>query len=468
MRSLLAVRKFRAPHTYVLLFLIMVSVAILSYVIPAGEFVREIDEATGRTLAVPGTFHVTERSPITPFGLFMAIPKGMEKAGYIIFLVLLVGGTFGILEATGTVNAGVGSLVKKTKGKEKLLIVASMLLFSLGGAIFGMAEEMLLFIPVYIAVSLAVGFDTITGIAICWVGASSGFAAAFLNPFTVGIAQGISGLPPFSGMGYRILAYSIIVLISIIYVYRHASKIQKNPKLSLTYELDQENRETFHLGEMKELTNRHKIILFTLLIGVGVIAYGVIKLGFYITELSAIFVILGVVAGVIGGMKADQIAKEFINGAKQMTYGALVIGLATSISVILQEGQILDTIVNGLSQIVIGLPPAVSAVAMFITQSFLNVLIPSGSGQAAASMPIMAPLADLVGLTRQTAVLAFQFGDGFSNTITPTHGVLMAAIAMGGVSWTKWARWMLPLFLTWSVVGAILVVGSYLINYGPF
>ena len=459
---------FKVPHTYVILFLVMVLMTVFTYVLPAGEFDRAVDDVTGRTIVVADSYHEVENTPVGPFDFFKAIPKGMEKGAYIIFFVFLIGGTFGILEATGTVNAGIGSLVRKTKGKEKLLIPAAMLLFALGGAIFGMSEEMLLFIPIFIALSLAMGFDTITGVAICLVGAGSGFASAFLNPFTVGIAHGISGLPPFSGIGYRFIAFAIIVSFSIFYVYRHASKIQKDPKLSITYELDEANRKKFHIGELKQLTKRHKMILLVLLAGIAVIAYGVMKLGYYITELGAIFIIIGVVAGIIGGLSGDKIANGFVNGARDMTYGALIIGLATAVTVVLQEGQIMDTVIYSLSQVVGSLPPALSSVAMFITQSFINVLIPSGSGQAAITMPIMAPMADIVGITRQTAVLAYQFGDGFSNVFSPTNGVLMAGIAMGGLSWAKWAKWMTPLFLVWSLIGSILLVIATYINYGPF
>jgi uncharacterized ion transporter superfamily protein YfcC len=461
-------KTFRVPHTYVILFFVMILVTALTYILPAGQFERAIDANTGREVVVANSFELVENTPVTPFELFMAIPKGMGQGGFIIFFVFLIGGAFGILKSTGAIVAGIHALVEKVKGNEKLLIPLSMLIFSLGGAIFGMAEEMLLFIPIYIALSLALGFDTTTGIAICWLGASSGFAAAFLNPFTVGVAHGITGLPPFSGMSFRIVAYVIIVGISIFYVYRYAARIQKNPEAGITPELDEVNRKKFQLGEMQEFTIRHKLIFLTLFLGIVAVAYGVIQLGYYITELGAIFVIVGLVSGIIGGLKVDEIAEGFVEGAKDMTYGALVIGLATAITVILNEGRIMDTVIYSLSNVVSALPAALGSVAMFVTQSFINLLIPSGSGQAAVTMPIMAPLADLSGITRQTAVLAYQFGDGFSNTIIPTHGVLMAGIAMGGLSWIKWAKWMLPLFLIWSLVGAILLVIATAIQYGPF
>lgn len=461
-------KRFKIPHTYVLLFSILVVVAILTYIVPAGQFERAEDPETGRVMVVADSYHTIERTPVTPFGLFKAIPKGMNKGGYIIFFVLLIGGTFGVLQGTGAITAGIGALVNKLKGHEKLVIPVSMLIFSLGGAVFGLAEETLMFIPIFIALSLGLGFDTITGIAICILGAGAGFSGAFMNPFTIGVAQGIAGLPPFSGFGFRVVVYVVVTIATIIFVYRYAAKIQKNPKLSPTYELDKKNKEKFHLGETIAFTTRHKLVLLSLVATIGAIAYGVMELGFYITELSALFVILAIVAGIIGGMKADTIASEFINGSKDMIYGALVIGLATSITVVLTEGSIIDTLIFHMAEGLKGLPPALSGVGMFVSQSLINVFIPSGSGQAAVTMPIMAPIADLIGITRQTAVLAYQFGDGFSNNIIPTGGVLMAGLAIGGVSWDKWAKWILPMFLIWSVIGAIFVTIATFVNFGPF
>lgn len=461
-------KKFKIPHTFVLLFIILFVVTILTYIIPAGEFERTVDSSTHREMVIPGSYHNVDRTPVSPFGVFKAIPKGMNKGAAIIFFVILIGGTFGVLQSTGAIEAGICALVNRVKGNEKLVIPVSMFIFSLGGAVFGLSEETLLFVPIFIALSLALGFDTATGISMCFLGAGAGFSGAFLNPFTIGVAQGIAGLPPFSGIGFRGIIYVVITFVTIIFVLRHASRVKKNPELSPTYELDQKNKERFHLGEMKEFTTQHKMILITLLIGILAIAYGVMKLGFYITELGAIFVIIAIVAGFIGKMKASEIANEFINGSKDMIYGALLVGLATSITVVLTEGSIIDTIINFLAESVSGLPPALSGVGMFVVQSFINLFVPSGSGQAAVTMPIMAPIADIIGITRQTAVLAYQFGDGFSNCIIPTNGVLMAALAIAGMSWDRWTKWILPLFLTWTAIGAIFVTIATLINFGPF
>ncbi|WP_026894479.1 YfcC family protein [Clostridiisalibacter paucivorans] len=461
-------KKIKIPHTYALLFFIIILATVMTYIVPAGAFDRAEDPDTGRIFVVADSFHEVEKSPVTPFGLFKAIPKGMEKSGYIIFFVLMIGGSFGILQKTGAIDAGIAGVVRKMEGKERLVIPVTMFIFSLAGAMLGSAEEMLPFYPIVISLALALGFDTITGTAMVLLGAGAGFAGAFLNPFTIGIAQGIAGLPLFSGIGFRLLAYVIILGITITYVMRYAGKIQKNPESSLTYEEDKAYHKEFTIDDMPEFTTKHKMVLVVLVIGLTILAFGVVKLGFYVTELTAMFLIIGVLAGILGGLSINNIAEAFVDGAKDLVYGALVIGLATSIMVVMEEGNIMDTIIYSMANIVKGLPPALSGIGMFVVQSLMNLFVPSGSGQAAVSMPIMAPMADVVGITRQTSVLAFQFGDGFSNVISPTSGYFMAALAIGGIKWDKWAKWMLPLFVVWTVIGATLVAISVIMGYGPF
>ena len=406
--------------------------------------------------------------PVSPFGLFESIPKGMVQAGLIIFFVLMIGGAFGIIQSTGTIDAGIGTVVKAMAGKEKLIIPIVMFIFSLAGAILGIAEEVLPFYPIMIALALALGFDSITGTAMVLLGAGAGFAGAFANPFTIGIAQGISGLPLFSGFAFRVVTYVIILGVTIIYVYRHASKVQKNPESSPTYEEDQKRQHKLDLSQLKEMTGKHKRVFLVLIVGIIFLALGVGLWGFYINELTALFLIIGITAGLAGGLKPNQIAEEFIKGAQELVYGALIIGLATTIMVVMEEGSILDTTIYSLANLVEGLPTVLSGIGMFFVQTLINIFVPSGSGQAAVSMPIMAPMADVVGITRQSAVLAFQFGDGFTNVISPTSGYFMAALAIAGIRWEVWAKWMLPLFLIWSAIGAVLVSISILIDYGPF
>ncbi len=461
-------KNIKIPHTYALLFMIIVLATVMTYVVPAGQFAREKDPDTGRVFVVSGSFETVDNTPVTPWGLFKSIPKGMEKAGYIIFFVLMIGGAFGIIQKTGAIDAGISGVVKKMEGKERMVIPVTMSIFSLAGAMLGSAEELLPFYPIVITLALALGFDTITGTAMVLLGAGAGFAGAFLNPFTIGIAQGISGLPLFSGIGFRLISYAILLSITVIYVMRYAAKIQVNPELSPTYESDKKKHMHFNIETLPEFTLSHKLVLLTLVAGLAVLGYGVVKWGFYITELTAMFLIIGIVAGIVGRLDINTIAESFVDGAKELVYGALIIGLATAIMVVMEEGSIMDTIIFSMANLVKGLPPALSGVGMFVVQSIINLFVPSGSGQAAVSMPIMAPMADVVGITRQSAVLAFQFGDGFTNVISPTSGYFMAAIAIGGIKWEKWAKWMLPLFVIWSAVGAILVAVSVGIHYGPF
>lgn len=461
-------KKFSMPHTYILLISIAIMAAILTYVIPAGSYERKVDSETGKEYVVADSFHNVDQTPVTPFGVVKAIPKGMNQGSQIIFFILLIGGSFGIIQKTGAINAGIGKIVSKIRGKEKLVIPVLVLVFSFAGAVIGCAEELMPFYPIIISLCLALGFDTITGTAIVLIGAGAGFAGAFLNPFTVGVAQGIAGLPLFSGIAYRVFCYIILVSTTICYIYRYANKIQKHPELSVTYEEDKLKRNKSHMQGVEEFTTKHKLVLIVFALGIISLSYGVMKLGFYITELAAIFIIIGIVGGLVAGLKLNEIADEFVNGAKDMVLGALMVGFATAIMVVLTEGNIIDTIIHSMANTIMNLPPALSGVGMFIIQSLTNIFIPSGSGQAAVSMPIMAPIADLAGITRQTAVLAYQFGDGFSNVISPTSGYFMASLAIAGVKWDKWAKWMLPLFLIWTLLGAALVIISVYINYGPF
>ena len=461
-------KSIKAPNTLVMLCVLILLAAVMTYILPAGEFERMADPATGRTVVVPGSFHEIDRNPTSFFDILKSIPRGMEDAGYIIFFLLIIGGAFKILQATGAVESGIGAVVKKMSGREKLVIPVIMLVFSLAGAFIGVAEETLAFMPLVVSLALALGFDSITGTAILLLGAGSGFAGAMLNPFTVGIAQGIAGLPLFSGLEFRLVAYLVITSITIGFVYRYAGKIQKNPELSSMYEEDKLRRKDFDENDIPEFTTKHKMALSSLALGMVVIVYGVLNLGFYILELGAIFLLIGIVSGLVGGLGIGRIADEFVNGARDLVYACIIVGVARAIMVIMSDGNIMDSIIYNAANAISGLPPALSAVGMFWVQSFLNIIIPSGSGQAAVSMPIIAPMADVIGVSRQTAVLAFQFGDGFSNVLTPTSGYFMAAIALSGISWTKWAKWLLPLFIIWTIVGSAFVAASVMIGYGPF
>ncbi|HYE84578.1 MAG TPA: C4-dicarboxylate ABC transporter permease [Clostridia bacterium] len=462
-------KRFKVPHTYVILMTIVLIAAIMTYIVPAGQYDRVKDEATGRTLVDPASYHVVDQNPTKFFDLFKAIPTGMEKAASIIFFILIVGGAFQIITATGTIEAGVGRAAKALNGKEKLMIPMFLILFSVGGATFGMAEETIVFVPIGVALARALGFDAITGCAMVTLGAACGFNAGILNPFTVGVAQGIAQLPLFSGIGFRIICMVTFLVVTAWYIIRYSEKVKKNPESSIVAELEKEDSDTkIDLNNIPAMELKHNLVLLVLVVGFGFIVYGVFKSGWYIVEIASAFLAMGIFAGLLGGLKPDKVASEFVVGAKSIVFGALVVGIARAILVTLENGVIIDTIINGLAAAVQSLPKSISVVGMYIVQLIISVIIPSGSGLAATTMPIMTPLADIVGITRQTAVLAYQFADGFTNSIIPTSAATMGYLSIAKIPYEKWVKFLAPLMTVWIIAGAIFLIIANAMNYGPF
>ena len=461
-------RQFKVPDPLVLLAIFIIVAGIASYLVPAGEYNRVFNEASGRDVVDPSSYHSVDANPTSFFDLLLSVPKGMQSAGYVIFFMLIIGGCLRVMQSTGALTVGMSTICKKMAGREILIVPVIAFICSLGGTFIGNAEEFLAFIPIVVPLCLALGFDSITATAVLLVGGGAGFAGTMTNAFTIGVAQDIAGLPPFSGMGYRAIIYVVMVTVTLIYLCLYARKIKANPTLSGVYESDKTLAFHLDMDAIPKFTVRHKIVLGIFLIGIAVLVVGVVKFGFYIDELSALFLILSIAIGLVGGLGVDKTAQEFVAGAREMVYAGIIIGFSKAISIVLTDANIMDTIIRGMSSMLQGLHPNVSAVGMFIVQDLLNIIIPSGSGQAAVTMPIMAPLADLIGLTRQTAVLAFQFGDAFTNIISPTSGYFMAALAMSKIPWTKWCKFFLPLFLVWVVLASIFMVISVQINFGPF
>lgn len=462
-------RRIKVPHTYVLIFCIILVASVATYIVPAGEYDRVVDEKTGRTIVDAETFKDVPQNPIKPFDIIRAIPKGMNDSAWIIFLIFIIGGSFGMINGTGAIETGIGKMVKNLAGKEKILIPLTMLIFSFGGATFGMAESTLIFIPMGVVLARGLGFDALVGMSMVTIGANAGFSGGCLNPFTVGVAQGIAGLPLFSGLGLRIVTQLAFWAVSSIFIVRYALKVKNDPSKSIVYELEQESKaEVVDEDRFSELTLRQKLVLGVVIIGFGFIVYGVFNGWSTSSDLTAIFLTMGIVSGLIGGNSPNKIAKDFVEGAKSLTFGALVVGLSRGIVVVLESGHIIDTIIYYGAQLISFLPKSISAVAMLIVQVIINFFINSGSGQAATTMPIMAPLADLLGVTRQTAVLAYQLGDGLSNSIFPTSGVLMAGLSIAKIPYEKWVKYILPLMGLLHLVAIVMVFISVLINYGPF
>jgi uncharacterized ion transporter superfamily protein YfcC len=347
--------------------------------------------------------------------------------------------------------------VRAARGRGPLVIALLMLLFALGGGTIGMAEETLPFLPALVILARQLGYDETTGAAIALVGAGAGFSGAFLNPFTVGVGQGIAGLPLFSGMGYRIIVWAVVTGIALVYVLRYAARVRREAP---AVESGHENVHT--------PSTRQKLVLVALLGGLAMVVVGALYWQWGILELAGLFVGLAVVAGLVGGLGADATAEKFLEGAAGIAGGALVVGLARGVLVVFDGARVTDTILHALVGVVQGLPAQVSIGGIYVVQILLSYLVPSGSGQAALSLPILVPLADLVGITRQTSVLAYQFGDGFSNIFTPTSGYFMAGLALAGVPWTRWAKFLWPLQLMWLAAGLVLLLIAHAIHYGPF
>lgn len=454
--------KFQFPHVFVILFGITIIAAISTYFVPAGEFDR-VTTDDGTTIVVEGTYEQIESNSTSFFDLFLSLPQGMTQAASIIFFILIVGGSFNVLLETEALHKMITNISYKMSNKEIYMIPIVMTIFALGGATFGMAEESIPFMLVIIPLAIRLGYDSMVGAAMVLLGAYSGFTAAFLNPFTVGVAQSISELPLFSGMGFRIVIWFIFVGASITFVMFYANKVKKDPAKSIMYEEDKQ-WESEHKEDQKDthLELKHKIIIGILALTLIGLALGVIFLDWYIEEIAALFVIMAIFVGIVSRMRVNDIANNFVRGCQDIVLGALVVGFAYGILVVLENSLTIDTILYGLSSAVAAMPAGLTAIGMYIVQSLTNFLVPSGSGQAALTMPILAPLSDLVGVSRQTAVLAFQMGDGISNILTPTSGAFMAALAVGKIPWTKWVKWVFPLIIIHYILGAIFVTVAHL------
>ncbi|MCG0276515.1 MAG: TIGR00366 family protein [Thermosediminibacteraceae bacterium] len=459
--------QFKIPHTFVILFSLIIIAAIATWIIPAGQYDRVEDPNTGKMTVVPSSFKYIKPSPVGFFDTFVAVQKGMVDAASIIFFIFIVYASIYIVLKTGALDNAIAYTIKRLEGKELLIIPISMYLFGLGGAIFGMSEETLAFIPIMVSLAIALGYDAIVGMSMVSLGVNTGFSAAFMNPFTIGVAQGIANLPLFSGMGFRIVNFIVFETLAVLWTMRYAAKIKKNPSASIVKDLDYS---TFKI-EGKELntefTGRQKIILIIVGLTMAVLIYGVLKLGWYIDELAGLFLIMGIACGFVGGFNSSKIAEYFVEGCKEVISGAFVVGLGRGILMVMNQGKITDTIVYALSQPLLLLPKWVAAEGMLLVQTLISFFIPSGSGMAAVTMPIMAPLADVLNITRQVAVLAFQYGDGFSNLLWPTT-LIPVICGIAKVPIDRWWKYYTPFFFMLLIVQMIFIAVAVAINYGPF
>lgn len=459
--------KISMPNVIVILLGMMGIAMIATWIVPSGSFER-VEGPDGRMLVVPDSYELIASSPVGLFELFQAVPKGLTEAGMIAFTILIIGGTWQVLNYTGAISMGIGKLVTRLGHREKIIIPIMMVIFASIAAFIGAMELAIVYIPIMIVLCLALRLDVLTAVAISLVSVGAGFAASLTNPFTVGLGQQIAGLPLYSGIGYRLIVLSVFIAVGIIYVLRYADKVKRNPKNSLVYEenltfIEAQGNASFSV-EKKE----HKFIGLLLLTAFGVIIFGVLKLGWFMFEIGAIFFIVAIVSGLLARMSLNEIADNFVEGTKTVILAALVVGMARGVLIIIESGGIIDTIIMGLVSIIGGLPQGLSVIGIFIAQSLFNFLVPSGSGQVLITMPILSPLSEIIGITKQTTVLATQLGDGISNILYPVSGVLMASLAYAKVPYVTWVKFIMPLIIIWTIIGSLFLFIAQAIQWGPF
>ena len=458
--------KSRIPHPYVLLVGLMILAALSTWFVPAGSYDRVVRD--GREVVDPLSYRPVEARPAGPGAVLLAFPRGLREISEIVFYIFIIGGAFGVLNRTGVVESGVRALVRRL-GRDKALIVPLLTaVFAVGGGTIGIAEETLVFLPALLLLARSLGYDSLVAGGIALVGANAGFAAAFMNPFTVGVAQGIAGLPLFSGMGFRLGLWAVMTSVTVVFMARYARRVAARPELSRMHELDQAREPLAGAGAAGPFTKRHALVLTMIAAALGLLVVGAVRWGWGILELSGLFFGLALAAGPAGGLSLDDTVRSFVQGAADITYAALIVGLARGTLVVLRDARVIDTITRALVVTIQGWSSWLSAVGIYVIQNLLHFIVPSGSGQAAVSMPILAPLGDLVGVTRQTNVLAYQLGNGLTNVFIPTQGYFMAALGILRIPWTTWVRWLLPLLLTWLAIGCAAVILASVIRLGPF
>lgn len=528
----------RIPHTYTIISTMILLCAVLSWIIPAGEYVRETVEVNGvsRTVIVDHSFHRVDQTPQT-WQVFSSLLDGFERQAGIIAFLLIMGGAFQVMNSSRAIDVGIFSFLNFTKGFERyrffkrlgvnnVVISLVVILFSLFGSVFGMSEETLAFVIIIVPLAISMGYDSITGLCMVYVAAHVGFSGAVLNPFTIGIAQGLSDLPLFSGFEYRMFCWLILTTLLIVCILKYASFIKKHPEKSPMYQADAYWRKrgegaseqivyvttrsawvvyglivvslilfsvyypqsTFTLGEASITCyavpalsalfalfgwlglrkSNHFFVLTLLGFTILFLIVGVMGHGWYLPEISAIFLAMGVLSGFANNEQADTVIKQFLDGAKDMLSAALVVALAGGIIQVLQDGHIIDPILHSLASLMGEAGKMVSLGVMYLIQTLINLIIPSGSAKAALTMPIMAPFSDVIGLSRQATVMAYQFGDGFTNMITPTSAVLMGALGIARIPYEVWVKWFWKLLLVFVVVGMLLLVPTVLFPLNGF
>ena len=459
-------KKFELPHIFAILFCIIIICTILTWIIPAGTF-DYVENEDGRNIAVAGTWHpVDDVDPVGPFRMLGLVYEGMIDAADIVFLIFITYASTTFIIKSGAFDGLVGFLMKIFKGNSSVITIPVFLVaLGAGSSTVGMCEEWYPFVPVFVTLYMGMGYDAMVGLGVVALAACCGYAGAFMNPFTVGVAQGIAELPYMSGAGYRIICHIVFICIASFFLMRYAAKVKNDPTQSVLYGTDLAPVEKSEMDvEHLEFGMRQKLVLLDLVVAVAVIVFGVFKFGWYLSEICAVFLLMAFIAAIIMKWNVSKVGEMFAAGFTDAAVAGAMVGLSRGIVMVLREGSIIDSVVNGLTIPLQVLPVGLTAIAMLFFQTILNFFVPSGSGQAAVSMPIMAPLADLLGVSRQTAVLAYQFGDGLSNSYWPTADIVIMA-GLAGIKLDKYYKVFTKCFLCIFVSQIILVEIAVLIGY---
>lgn len=450
------------------LFTVLVLCAVTTWFVSPGAFDRT--EMNGRTIVVPGSFHAVDQTPVNLFDVFRSIPYGLEGAAGMMFLVMIVGGAIEIYSRTGAIDLGISRILKlSNKVGSQWILVIIMFIFSAIGGLLGWSEQIIPFVSIIVSLCLALGYDSLVGMSVCAFVCMIGFSVSPTNMYTVAIAHEIAELPMFSGMGFRLIILVVLEVVCWTYILRYAAKVKKNPEKSLMKEIDVSSlKKDFSSYEEKKMKPAQILALLTLAVSFSIAIFGLLKLGWGVNELAAAFLMGGIISGIINRISALGIINALIDGAKGNFAGALIIGIARSVQWVLTEGGLIDPTINVLSNALNGLSPTVTVIGIFIAITLFNGLIASGSGKAMAIMPMLIPLADMVGITRQTAILAFQFGDGISNTFWFTNGTMLIFFALAKIPLSKWYKFIVPLEIVLCLLSVVFMMIAVKINYGPF
>ncbi len=470
------IKQFKVPHVYAIIFALMVIFAVLTWIVPSGSYQRQ--EVNGREVTVAGTYEQSEKTYIDEetgdevdlrqgvFDVLQAPTRGIQEAIEVVAFILIVGGSFQVITKTGAITSGMGRVVRRFKNKDILIIPIAMVLFALGGTSFGMAEETLPFFAIFMPIMMAMGFDSMTAFMVVFVGARTGYIASTINPFNVLIAQGILGIQGNPQLWLRMIAWVVLTAVAITWVVLYARRVKKNPESSITFEDDIAKKVEFAADESAldaEFTGRQKGVLAVFIAGMCLIIWGLVTQGWYMNEISAVFLAMGLLAGVIAGFSQDVIAQEFVAGIADFAFSAIVVGLARGILVIASDGMIIDTILNALATGLGGIPAVLFTTLLYAVENLLAILVPSSSGLAALTAPIFGPLTELMGLNPEAAVWALSMGSATMSLICPTSAILVAGLGVCKIKLGQWWKTVWKFFLVVSLINIVFVAISGLI-----